>query len=108
MGNTVKKVLLGAALFIVAPLAATFLLPATVSASFLLSSISLIKVIGISTALSAFSPDINTAGSRLLAANLSIFASPVAVRGIAFGRIGIAGQILFRHNIQNTGDVNLP
>jgi len=104
MGNTVKKVLLGAALFIVAPLAATFLLPATVSASFLLSSISLIKVIGISTALSAFSPDINTAGSRLLAANLSIFASPVAVRGIAFGRIGIAGQILFRHNIQNTGD----
>ncbi len=53
-----------------------------------------------------FSPDLDSlAGSqKLLAENLSIFASPTAVRGVVFGRAGIAGQILFRQNIRNSGD----
>lgn len=50
------------------------------------------------------SPDLSIPAARTLAENLSIFGNPAAVRGVVFGRAGIAGQILFRQNIKNTGD----
>ncbi len=64
-----------------------------------------VQVLGVSTIINAFAPELEGgAGSRLLAENLSIFSNPTAVRGVVFGRSGIAGQVLFRENIQNTGD----
>ncbi len=64
-----------------------------------------VQVLGINIVFNAFVPDFDTGfGSRLLAANLSIYSSPTAIRSIPFGRVGIAGQILFRENISNTGD----
>ncbi|KKK85571.1 hypothetical protein LCGC14_2771970, partial [marine sediment metagenome] len=64
-----------------------------------------VQVLGVSVIINAFAPELEGgAGSRLLAANLSIFSSPTAVRGVVFGRSGIAGQILFHKNIKNTGD----
>lgn len=64
-----------------------------------------VQVLGVSTIINAFAPEVDGgAGSRLLAANLSIFSSPTTVRGIVFGRAGIAGQVLFRQNIKKSGD----
>lgn len=64
-----------------------------------------VQVLGVSTIINAFTPEFDTgSGARLLADNLTVFASPTAVRGIPFGRSGIAGQVLFRENINNTGD----
>ena len=63
-----------------------------------------VQLLGVSTIFNAFTPDFDTgAGGRLLAENLSIFANATAIRGIPFGRVGIAGQVLFRENIKGTG-----
>ena len=102
MGKTVKKILIGLAIIVSAGL----LIPA----AFLLGGVTLayalvaVQLLGVSTIINAFAPDIDTgSGSRLLAENLSIFSGATAVRTIVLGRAGIAGQILFRQNIRNSG-----
>lgn len=103
MGKTVKKILIGIAIIVSAGL----LLPVVVGAfgvGALSYALVAVQLLGVSTIINAFSSDIDTgAGGRLLAQNLSIFSSATAVRTIVFGRAGIAGQILFRENIRNTG-----
>lgn len=105
MGKTVKKILTGLVIIVGAAFLAPFLI-VSLGLPFALINTLLIAVqlLGVSTIINAFSPDFDTgAGGRLLAENLSIFSSPTAVRSVPFGRIGIAGQILFRENIRNTG-----
>ncbi len=104
MGKTVKKILIGIAIIVSAGL----LLPVAVGAfgiGALSYALVAVQVLGVSTIINAFAPELEGgAGSRLLAANLSIFSNPTAVRGVVFGRSGIAGQILFRKKIQSIGD----
>ena len=104
VGKTVEKILVGIALIVSAGL----LLPVVIGAfgvGVLAYTLVAVQLLGVSTIINAFSPDIDTgSGGRLLAQNLSIFGVPTAVRAIAFGRVGIAGQIIFRENIKNTGD----
>ena len=102
VGKVVKKILIGIAIIVSAGL----LIPAAflLGGATLAYSLVAIQLLGVSTIINAFSPDIDTgAGSRLLAENLSIFSSATAVRTIVFGRAGIAGQVLFRENIRNSG-----
>lgn len=105
MGKTLKKVI-GAAglagLVVVTGGAIAF-----AAAGFAVSATAVITALSVSfTAFSfGFTPDIGFGrASRQLAENLSVFASPTAIRGVPFGRSGIAGQILFRENIKNSGD----
>ena len=103
VGKVVKKILIGVAIIVSAGL----LIPAAFLVGGLTLSYALVAVqlLGVSTIINAFSPEFDTgSGSRLLAENLSMFASTTATRNIVFGRAGIAGQVLFRENIQNTGD----
>lgn len=104
VGKTVTKILTGIAIIVTAGL----LLPVVVGAfgvGVLSYALVAVQLLGVSTIINAFTPDFDTgAGSRLLAENLSIFSNATAVRSIVFGRAGIAGQILFRQNIKNTGD----
>ncbi|KKK59070.1 hypothetical protein LCGC14_3038060, partial [marine sediment metagenome] len=103
MGKTVTKILIGIAIIVSAGL----LLPVVVGAfgvGALSYALVAVQLLGVSTIFNAFAPELDTgAGSRLLAENLSISSSPTAVRGVVFGRSGIAGQILFRENIKNSG-----
>ncbi len=103
VGKIVKKILIGIAIIVSAGLLipAAFLLGGAALAYTLVA----VQLLGVSTIFNAFSPDVDTgAGSRLLAENLNIYASATAVRQVAIGRVGIAGQVLFRENIKNTGD----
>lgn len=103
MGKTVKKILVGLAIIVSAGL----LIPVAIGIGGLTLGYALVavQILGVSTIINAFVPEVEGgAGSRLLAENLSIFSSPTVVRGVVFGRSGIAGQILFRENIKNTGD----
>lgn len=103
MGKTVRKIL-GAALII----ASLFLPPvfATLAGTSIFVSVNaVLQTVGALSLLSGFAPDLPTFdGARALASNLSIFSSPTAVRPVAFGRVGVAGQVLFRDNIENSGD----
>lgn len=69
------------------------------------ATIAVLQALAVGTLLHNFAPEIDTGGaSRQLAENLSIYASATAVRAVPFGRVGVAGQILFRENIKNNGD----
>jgi len=69
------------------------------------AGIAIVQALAVSTLIKAFTPGFGSIkASRQLAQNLSIFSNPMATRGVAFGRAGIAGQILFRENIENSGE----
>jgi hypothetical protein len=46
--------------------------------------------------------------TRQMAANLSTFSSPSAIRSVIFGRALVGGQIIFRENIDNSNLKNTP
>ena len=68
------------------------------------ATIGALQILAVGTLISNFAPEVGGASSRQLAENLSVFSSPTAVRSIALGRLGIAGQVLFRENVKNSGD----
>ena len=82
VGKTVTTILTGIAIIVSAGL----LLPAVVGAfgiGALSYALVAVQVLGVSTIINAFVPDIDSgSGSRLLAENLSIFSSQAAVRGV--------------------------
>ncbi|KKL49896.1 hypothetical protein LCGC14_2310940, partial [marine sediment metagenome] len=107
MGKTVTKILTGIAIIVSAGL----LIPVAIGLGTAIGigatlgyALTAVQVLGVSVVINAFAPELDGSGSRLLAANLSIFSNATAVRGVVFGRSAIAGQILFRDNIKNTGD----
>jgi hypothetical protein len=65
-----------------------------------------IGVVGLSIGLAPKPPKLQAA--RELAERLSITANPAASRSVIFGRVGIAGQVLFRKNVDNSGSRNDP
>ncbi len=105
VGKTAKKILLGVAIIVTAGLLAPVLLVAGLPQGLVFAGLIGTQLFGVSKIFSAFELEFDLgAGSRLLAENLSIFSSATAVRTVLFGQVGIAGQILFRENIKNSGD----
>ncbi len=89
MGKVVKKILTGIAIIVSAGL----LIPVAIGIGGLTLGFALVavQVLGVGTIINAFVPEVEGgAGSRLLAANLSIFSNATAVRSVVFGRSGIA------------------
>lgn len=104
MGKVVKKVLTAALIIVSAGLLIPVALAAGLSVAVAYGLVG-IQLLGVSKLITAFDPEFDIGNaSRQLSENLSIYASPLAIRGVPFGRVGIAGQILFRHNIKNSGD----
>lgn len=113
MGDTLKKVALvvGVGALVVATgglLGAGFAVTvAGFAGGLTIKTLATIGLLGVSIGLSGgLKPNLNHA--RQMAANLSTFSSPSAVRTVIFGRALVAGQIIYRENIDNSDEDDTP
>jgi hypothetical protein len=115
MSKSVKKVakvvavgaLVASGFGAVAALSAGFAVGAATIGGFSLLTIAKVGLVAASIGfLGPKKPSFQSA--RQMAENLSIFGNPSAARQVVFGRAGIAGQVLFRKNVDNSNQEDTP
>lgn len=105
MGKSVKKVIGTLGIIALVAITGGAALFAAAGFSISVSSVSTVVALSLGAISIGFGPELPTVdGARHLAENLSVSSSATAIRSVVFGRSGIAGQILFRKNIENSGD----
>lgn len=104
MGKAVKAIL-GAALivasFVVPPVAFGF---AFLPAATFVSLSTILQAVGAISLSLALTPELDLSVSRTLAENLHVQTNPLAIRSVPLGKTAVAGQVLFRKNIRNSGE----
>lgn len=104
MGKAVRSVALAALVVVTA--GAGIGLAFAAGQVFLAQTLAVIQALAIGKAANdLLSPELPSFGSsRQLKQNLSLRSDSTATRQVAFGRVGVAGQVIFRDNIENAGD----